>query len=180
MFTSKKYLVSPWIIETCRNFLTAHSLGNRGVEDGTFEQQLTGLIGEYIVYYHLKGLKPDLSQKNDGFDGGIDIVHNNVRIDVKTMGRNSYVKGEYVNNFYVMQQKYACDVLVFCSYHKSEKVIEICGWIHKKELPQKGIFYKAGTKRLRDNGTSFIFRQDNFEVKNQDLQVIDTLKIKNY
>ena len=176
MFISKKYLVSPWIIEACQGFLRSHSLGNRGVEDGTFEQQLTGLIGEYIVYYHLKKVKPNLSQKEDGFDGGIDIIHNSVRIDVKTMGRNSFVRGEYVNNFYVMQQKYACDVLVFCSYHKTQKVIEICGWINKKDLPKKGIFYQAGTKRLRNNGTFFLFRQDNYEVKNQDLQHIDLLK----
>lgn len=176
MYTSKKYTVSPWIIEACSTFLQSHSLGNRGVEDGTFEQQLTGLIGEYIVYYHLKREKPDLSKKEDGFDGGIDIVHNGVRIDVKTMGRNSYVRGEYVNNFYVMQQKYDCDVLTFCSYHKSQQVIEICGWIHKNELSEKGIFYKAGSKRLRDNGTFFHFRQDNYEVKNKDLRPIDMMK----
>jgi hypothetical protein len=175
MYTSKKYLVSPFIIEACSTFLKAHSLGNRGVEDGTFEQQLTGLIGEYIVYYHLKKTKPDLSKKEDGFDGGIDVIHNGLRIDVKTMGRNSYVRGEYVNNFYVMQQKYDCDVLVFCSYHKTEKMIEICGWINKKELAEKGIFYKAGTTRVRDNGTTFIFRQDNYEVKNKDLRPIEEL-----
>ncbi len=70
MYTSKKYLVSEWIIEACTHFLSAHTLGNRGVEDGTFEQQLTGLIGEYIVYYHLKKVKPNLSQKEEGFDGG--------------------------------------------------------------------------------------------------------------
>ena len=176
MFASKKYLVSEWIIEACLTFLKSHTLGNRGIEDGSFEQQLTGLIGEYIVYYHLKKAKPNLSDKADGFDGGIDIVHNGMRIDVKTMGRNSYVRGEYVNNFYVMQQKYDSDTLVFCSYHKSQKVLEICGWINKNELSEKGIFYQSGSKRLRNDGSFFYFRQDNYEVKNQDLQPIDLLK----
>jgi hypothetical protein len=52
----------------------------------------------------------------------------------------------------------------------------VCGWIYKKDLDKKGIFYKAGTKRSREDGTSFNFRQDNYEVLNKDLNPIGDIK----
>ena len=176
MFTSTKIPVSQTIRELCQNYLTTNALGKRGIEDGSAEQQLTGLIGQVVVYHYLKDALPDLIPPEGGFDGGIDVVHNSHKIDVKTMGRNSYVKGDYVNNFYVMQQQYESNVLVFCSFHKAQNVIEICGWMYKNELDTKGIFYKKGTRRDRTDGSFFIFRQDNYEVKNKDLSAIETLK----
>jgi hypothetical protein len=175
MYNSIKIQVTDTIREFCIKYLQTNSLGNRGVEDGTFEQQLTGLIGEVILYQYLKGKLPDFDTKLNSFDGGFDIEHNNNKIDVKTMGRNSFVKDDYVNNFYDMQKKYDCDILVFCSFHKSQNILEICGWIEKKDLNTKGIFYKAGTTRIRENGTTFKFRQDNFEVMNKDLNEITNL-----
>ena len=100
MFTSTKIPVSQTIRELCQNYLTTNALGKRGIEDGSAEQQLTGLIGQVVVYHYLKDALPDLIPPEGGFDGGIDVVHNSHKIDVKTMGRNSYVKGDYVNNFY--------------------------------------------------------------------------------
>jgi hypothetical protein len=176
MFNSIKIPVSQTIRDMCQTYLSTHALGKRGIEDGNPEQQLTGLIGQVVVSHFLKGALPDLIPPEGGFDGGIDIVHKEHKIDVKTMGRNSYVKGDYVNNFYVMQQNYESNVLVFCSYHKANNVIEICGWMYKKELDLKGLFYKKGTRRDRTDGSFFIFRQDNYEVKNKDLTAMDSLK----
>jgi hypothetical protein len=177
MYKSLKIKVSDVIREKCNNYLKNNSLGNRGFEDGSFEQQLTGLIGEVVVYQYLKGEVPSFEKKENGFDGGFDIEHNGKRIDVKTMGRSSFIKGDYVNNFYVMQQRYNCDTLIFCSFHRQQNIIEICGWIKKDELNTKGIFYKAGTKRVRENGTHFYFRQDNYEVTNNNLYNINVLRM---
>jgi hypothetical protein len=86
------------------------------------------------------------------------------------------VKPGYVNNFYILQQSDDADIIVFCSYHSTDNVLEICGWIPKEQLGTKGKYYEAGTKRIRSDGTSFTFRQSNYEVQNKDLQNIDLLK----
>jgi hypothetical protein len=57
-----------------------------------------------------------------------------------------------------------------------DNIIEICGWLPKSELQTRGIFYAAGTKRIRTDGSSFTFRQDNYEVEVKDLDDIDSLK----
>ena len=54
-------------------------------------------------------------------------------------------------------------------------VLEICGWILKNEMKEKGIFYKSGSKRIREDGSYFYFRQDNYEIENKDLKDIDSL-----
>jgi hypothetical protein len=173
----KRIKVTEEVIATAKTYLTTHNLGNRGIEDGTPERQLHGLLGELIVYHYLFGVYPDLNSRENGFDGGVDIAYNGKKIDVKTMGRNAYVRPHYVNNFYVMQQNYASDTVVFCSYHKLDNVLEICGWMPKAELKTRGIFYAKGTTRHQDDGRSFTFRQDNYEVENRYLDDMDTLKI---
>jgi hypothetical protein len=172
----QKIKVSEQLIASVKSYLENHNLGRRGVENGNAQMQETGLIGEVIVYNYLFEQYPNLTGKEDGFDGGIDFHYKNKKIDVKTMGRNSYVKPHYVNNFYTMQENYESDTIVFCSYHKTDKIIEICGWLPKNELKSRGIFYKAGTVRNQDDGKSFPFRQDNYEVENRQLDDIDTLK----
>jgi hypothetical protein len=172
----RRFKISDDIISFVENYLRTHNLGNRGIEDGTPERQFNGLLGEVVVYYYLLGVYPDLNNRANGFDGGVDMIYKTKKIDVKTMGRNSYVQPHYVNNFYVMQEDYGSDTVVFCSYHKRDKVLEICGWMPKNELKTRGIFYAKGTKRLQDDGKSFPFRQDNYEVENRHLDDIDTLK----
>ena len=97
------------------------------------------------------------------------------RVDVKTMERKSFVRPGFVNNFYIMQETYESDIIVFCSYHARANILEICGWIFKTDLARLGIFYKSGTKRIRTDGSSFVFRQDNYEVENKNLQHIQAL-----
>ena len=91
------------------------------------------------------------------------------------MERKSYVRPSYVNNFYIMQEHHNADTVVFCSYHAVDNVVEICGWLPKNELGTRGIYYAAGTQRNRTDGTNFIFRQDNYEVENKDLDDINEL-----
>lgn len=168
-YQSEKVPVEPAIIVAIEKYLDTHDLGNRGVEDGDKRKQFVGLLGELLVIQNLTGQPVNLEVRQDGFDGGYDFVYKGHRIDVKTMERKSFVRGDFVNNFYIMQEAYEADVVVFCSYHAPKNILEICGWIYKKNLGTLGKFYKAGTKRVRADGSSFIFRQDNYEVENKDL-----------
>lgn len=172
----RKVQVPVSLISSIRNYLKNHNLGNRGVEDGSRRKQEIGLIGELTVYHFLYGTYPNINERQDGFDGGYDILFLGKKIDVKTMERKSYVRPYYVNNFYIMQEGHDADIIVFCSYHNSDNLIEICGWLPKNELGTRGIYYAAGTRRNRSDGSSFIFRQNNYEVENKDLDDIETLK----
>lgn len=172
----KRITVPPALITSIREYLKHHNLGNRGVEDGSPRKQEVGLIGELIVHHYLFENYPNLREKKDGFDGGFDILFNDKRIDVKTMERKSYVRPDFVNNFYIMQEGHNAEIIVFCSYHNTDHVIEICGWLPKPELKKRGIFYAAGTQRHRTDGSSFTFRQDNYEVEVKDLDPIDSLR----
>lgn len=159
-----------------REYLKLHNLANRGTEDGNKRNQEIGLIGEFAVHNYLLGKYPDLNNKPDGYDGGYDILYKGIKIDVKTMERKSYVRPNYVNNFYILQETHNSDIIVFCSFNNIDNVIEICGCLPKSELKTRGIFYAAGTTRNRADGSSFVFRQDNYEVENKYLDCIDTLK----
>ena len=172
----KKIKVSEFLINSVKDYLKDHNLANRGVEDGSPRKQEVGLIGELVVHHYLLNNYPNLAGKKNGFDGGFDILFKEKKIDVKTMERKSYVRPNFVNNFYMMQQGHNADVIVFCSFHNIDNVIEICGWLPKSELQSRGIFYTAGTKRIRTDGSSFTFRQDNYEVEVKDLDEIDSLK----
>lgn len=92
------------------------------------------------------------------------------------MERKTYVKPGFVNNFYLIQESHQAEIIVFCSYHSTDTVLEICGWLPKNELSKRGVYYAAGTKRKRTDGSSFVFRQNNYEVENKHLDSIDSLK----
>jgi hypothetical protein len=175
VYQSEKIGVKPELIAGIQKYLETHNLANRGIEDGDKRKQLVGLLGEIIVIEKLTRTSINLEDRKDGFDGGFDLVYQGKRIDVKTMERKSYVRGEYVNNFYIMQEAYEADIIIFCSYNNKDNIVEICGWIPKKDLPTVGIFYRKGTERKRADGTSFVFRQDNYEVENKDLKPIKEL-----
>jgi len=172
----KKITIPITLITSVREYLKNHNLGSRGIEDGSPRKQEVGLIGELVVHHYLFDNYPNLSKREGGFDGGFDILFKGKKIDVKTMERKSYVRPNFVNNFYTMQEGYDAEIIVFCSYHNIDNVIEICGWLPKSELQTRGFFYEKGAQRNRTDGSSFKFRQNNYEVEVKDLDSIDTLK----
>lgn len=84
------------IIVHCENQIKKYDFGKRGVADGTPEQQLTGIIGQSVV---MNIFNQGLIDGSTGFDDGEDLVVNNEKIDVKTMGRKTDVRLYYTNNF---------------------------------------------------------------------------------
>ena len=159
----------------CWEYLKHNNIANRGVYDGDKEKQYTGLVGELETHNLLLGYYPDLHKKQNGFDGGVDIVYNNITIDVKTMGRNLYTTFFYTNNFPKIQEHYMCDILLFNSINKKTGYIEFCGWIWKDELKEKGKFYAKGTERDRGNNDIMLVTTDNYEIDNKDLRDIRSI-----
>jgi thioredoxin-related protein len=101
---------------------------------------------------------------------------NNKTYDVKTMGRTSYPKDYYVNNLIGMQAKYDVDRYIFCSLHKKDKVLTICGWIDKDEFINKARFFGTGVERTRSDGTKLITKCDLYELENRELVQSNTIE----
>jgi len=153
-------------------FQQENDIGMRGHADGNKEEQLTGILGQNII---CNALNIPL-MVGDGFDGGVDITLNDSTIDIKTMGRNVYPKSYYVNNLIASQLKYNVGNYLFCSYHKKDNVLTVCGWIDKQGFKDKAKFYKEGEVRTRSNGTSFITKADLYEIKNKELNNISNYR----
>ena len=128
MFSVK---VKPEIIWHCQEQIKKYNFGQRSVANGTPDQQLTGIIGQSVIM-DLFGL--GLIDGSTGFDGGVDIVYEGVSVDVKTMGRTTDVRENYVNNFIALQKDFDTDVYIFCSYNKTKNELTVCGWITKDEF----------------------------------------------
>jgi len=150
-----------------------HNFGNRGKGDGTKSQQLIGLIGQTIVADLLNLNRPSA---NIGFDGGYDFLIKGRKIDVKTMGRTVSVKQHYVHNFVGYQKLFDVDYYLFCSFNKALKVLSICGIKAKEEFEKKAKFYRKGQLRFRDDGTSFPSKAPLYEIRQFDLDPINSIE----
>jgi hypothetical protein len=92
-----KIQVSDSVIDHCKKQIANYNFGQRHTANGNPEQQLTGIIGQSVVM-NLFGLENVNGE--DGFDDGVDILFNNKKIDIKTMGRTTDVRRNYTNNFF--------------------------------------------------------------------------------
>lgn len=170
MFTVK---VPDKIILYCKNLLKKHNFGNRGVADGSPEEQLTGLIGQCTLQ---KLFNQPLVTGAHGSDEGEDFRFADKIIDVKTMGRETDVREYYVNNFIALQKDFRTDVYIFCSLNKKTNILTICGWVTKPQLFQRASFFKKGEKRYRSDGTYFRTKADLYEIKNADISQANSLE----
>jgi hypothetical protein len=155
------------------NYLQDNNIGQRGNADGNQEEQYVGLLGEYTIKYYL-GMKMDFA---GGFDGGFDLVDADERKwDVKTMGRTIEPKPHYVNNLIASQVNYDCDYYLFCSLNKRTSVLTVCGYISTDDFKKIATFNHKGKKIVRDDGTSFKMKTDNYTIANQDLREVFALE----
>ncbi len=133
-----KITVKESIIQHCKDQIAHYNFGQRCVANGTPEQQLTGIIGQCVIM-DLFGL--DLIDGSSGFDDGVDILFKGKRIDVKTMGRTTDVRPDYVNNFMALQVSFNTDLYIFCSFNKKNDELTVCGWLPKSEFNEKAQFF---------------------------------------
>lgn len=161
------------LIDYCKEQISKYNFGKRSLANGTPEQQLTGVIGQSVVMELFGFGKVDGSQ---GFDEGVDLVFNNKKIDVKTMGRTTTVKPYYTNNFLKLQDYFETDIYIFCSYNKRKKELTVCGWITKEDFILKRRFYKQGSIRTRSDGSTFKTFSDLYELDNIDLNQVNSFE----
>lgn len=143
------------------DFVRHNNIAMRGQFDGDKNKQYIGILGQVAFYNYLFKKFPKLET---GFDNGIDLVYKDYSIDVKTMSRKGFMKESYVNNFVGLQKKYKVDILVFLNYNYEEDVIEICGWIWKRDLDSLANFYPKGSVRIRDDKKTIICQADLYEI----------------
>jgi hypothetical protein len=140
--------------------------------------RFTGSLGEIIFAdcYHLP--RPTRSfGAVDGQDWGQDFLITNEEhafsVDIKSMKRKTGILNSgYVLNIPSSQlnKPGSRTSHYFCiSFHQCETngtIASLLGFIDKQALDNGNIgqFYKRGTKRVRSNGSSFIFNENTFEV----------------
>lgn len=161
------------ILVHCKNQVEKFNFGKRKFANGSKSQQLTGIIGQSVV---TNLFNKGLIDGNEGFDNGVDLIFNNKKIDIKTMGRTTSVKNNYTNNFLKVQDYFDTEIYIFCSYHKLKNEVTICGWITKKEFVKKRKFYPKGTIRKRFDGTTFNTFSDLYEIDNIDLHNANSIE----
>lgn len=164
--------VSAQILDHCKNMVQQHNFGQRKLANGTPEQQLTGIIGQSVVM-DLFGL--GYVNGADGCDNGVDLLYNNKKIDVKTMGRTTYARKNYTNNFLKLQDYFKTDIYFFCSYHKLKNELTVCGWITKDDFKNKRRFYPKGSIRTRFDNTTFTTFADLYEIDNYQLNNVNSI-----
>lgn len=145
------------------------NLGRRGDgSDGTEDQQMIGIIGQNMV---LRELNKPLMKPSTGHDGGVDFNLFGLRFDVKTMGRRVAPKLEYVNNFIAQQMNFNVDAYLFLSIKQAADRYELtcCGWLPKDVFQRRAELFKKGDERSREDGTTFNFKADTYEIRNDQL-----------
>ena len=153
------------------SYVNNNVVGKRGKADGSKQEAYVGLLGECAVHQIFKGNM----KFADGFDGGFDFEHKDLKIDVKTMGRTVDPKPDFVNNFIAYQKNLKADAFIFCSLNKRTYELTICGWITKEDLIEKAEKFTKGTVRERSDGSTFKLKAPTYEIKNTDLKPIETL-----
>lgn len=147
------------------------------------EFRFTGSLGE-IVFADAYQLKRPTRAFGavDGQDYGIDfqllVDGKRISFDIKSMGRkNNNFRENYVLNLpkYQMEKSQMRTDSYFCiSLHKENNkyIASFIGYIEKEAVSsgKVGILYKADTKRVKDDGSSFIFQRDTYEVDFKDIK----------
>ena len=161
------------VLSHCNKLVENYNFGQRKEANGSKTQQFTGVIGQSVLM-DLFGL--GFVDGETGFDGGVDILFNNKRIDVKTMGRTTDVRPNYTNNFLKLQDYLDTEVYIFCSYHKTKKEVTVCGWISKEDFLKKRTYYPKGTVRTRFDNSTFTTFSDLYEIDNSNLNQVKSFE----
>ena len=165
-------IITDKLISYCRFLLYETDLGSGAPHRaGNSDQQATGLIGQFAIALVMK--HPIPTALGNDFDGGYDIQHNGMNIDVKTMARSVTMQSHYVHNFYAAQQSLAADSYIFCSLRQCDRRLTVCGWLDKEHLIRYAYLYLKGTIRTRDDGSTFEVKHDLYEVKQSYLNPLD-------
>ena len=156
------------IIDYTKKLIKKNNYGQRGLYDGNKRKQFIGILSENMIRDFLKKDLIGLDSNDEGFD----IKYYNYKADIKSMERKVKPEPHHVNNLLDIQMKHQANAFIFSSLYVDKKILTICGWITKKDFKDKAKFYKKGTVRKRDDGTSFESFADLWELENKYLYPI--------
>lgn len=159
-------------LEYANKLVHMYNFGNRGRGDGNTKEQLVGILGQTVLADLLNLERP----QGSGFDGGVDFIINNKRIDVKTMTRTTDMRDYYVHNFIGYQEKYEVDYYIFASYNRLNAKITFCGYVDKEAFFERASFYKKGARRYRSDGSCFISKAPLYEIKQESLKALNSVE----
>lgn len=146
------------------------------------EFRYTGTLGE-VVFADVYGLsRPKRSfGAIDGQDYGedfkISVNGNLVSVDIKSMHRkNNLFRGDYVLNIasYQLHKDFSLTDYYFCiSFHSNEDKTygTFVGFVKKEDILNGNIgeLFLSGSKRNREDNSSFVFLRDTYEIKFKDI-----------
>jgi hypothetical protein len=146
------------------------------------EFRFTGTIGEIVFADAYQLPRPTKSfgaidGQDDGQDFSLAINSVEKSFDIKTMGRkNNVFRENYVLNLpaYQMNKASVITDYYFCiSIHQSNEqwIASFLGYVSKSEIQAGtlGILYTKGTTRIKDDGGTFIFQRDTYEIDFKDI-----------
>lgn len=165
-----------------------------------FRNRFIGTLGE-IVFADVYGLPRPTRAFGaiDGQDYGVDFVMGNHTVNVKTMKRkNANFNGDWVLNipardvkredietdFYYLLVLIGHDVDGFHTIKDyrfyDDWQMALIGFCNREDIVSGkiGTLYKSGTIRTKDNGETFVFHDDTYEIKFSELMKINKHKIK--
>lgn len=143
----------------------------------------TGSLGEVVFADLYQLIRPQRSfGAKNGQDWGQDFVLKTeteyFSLDIKSMKRYSGALGaDYVLNIPASQlhRPNSRTTHYFClSFHQSESagtIVSLLGFVDKEAVEKGalGILYKAGTKRIRADKSTFTFYEDTYEILFEDI-----------
>ena len=147
------------------------------------EFRFTGSLGE-VVFADAYGLPRStrsygaVDRQDFGQDFSMSVNEQVISFDVKSMGRkDNKFRENYVLNLpaYQVHKSASITDCYFCiSFHNdgSRTVATFVGYIDKQEVidGKVGNLFVAGTERIKDDGGSFIFQRDTYEVEFKDIR----------
>ena len=146
------------------------------------EFRFTGKLGEIVFADAYDLPRPTKSfgavgGQDFGQDFALEVSGARHSFDVKSMSRkNNSFRTNYVLNLpaYQMKKSSVITDFYFCiSIHQlaHKKIASFLGYVSKSEIEagKIGILYKSGTQRIKDDGDSFIFQRDTYEIDFKDI-----------
>lgn len=163
------YRPSQELLQYCTEALQKNSMGQRTDKgtNGNANHQFAGLVCENVVR-KLTGYP--YNNATSGFDGGWDIVYNDLRTDIKST--ILYQKPTLLDQFHVpkIQLKYNTQAYLFCAYIPNDNIVYTCGYIEKDIFLAISKIVKRGQYHEEPCGRTYTARYTSHYVINNDLK----------
>jgi hypothetical protein len=153
------------------NLVSRVNFGHRGAYDGSKEDQYMGMLVETIFADEMQLPRPDGSK---GFDNGYDFEMRGVKVDIKTMGRNSDPLMMSIANIPSSQltENYQSELFVLASLNKQTRTLFFLGVLPKVEIKKEWEHLK-GEVRTKGNGEKIMMRVDNYEIPYKEIRPVN-------